>query len=349
MAQLRVDDYLTSDTITAQELNQMIAERDGHFLPIDETTKNYVSATYDHGSATYKWRDGYYSGDLYIGDDFVCSGLVTTFNNTNDTGDFEFTINDYEGFKVNSGGSGSLNIESFAQHFLKGGVVFEGSAKTISSGEIDAFSAASGTTPEQFFTTVIVQAETGTSDTLDTVNGSNSESNAFTFLMLRPDSGDTITLTHNSGTSSSERMFLKGGIDCVLSDVDDYILFAGYNNDWYEISRSPSIDTTTVYQEETLTISSADITISNNSPTILKVETESAAATDDLESIVGNIVENQMIILKAANDARTVVVKNGANNIKLAGSDFSLDSTSDTLQLIYDGTNWLEISRSNNG
>jgi hypothetical protein len=55
-----------------------------------------------------------------------------------------------------------------------------------------------------------------------------------------------------------------------------------------------------------------------------------------------------VIILQAAHTDRTVVVKDGTGNLKLAG-DFSLDNTEDTIQLIYNGSNWCEITRSNNG
>ncbi len=81
------------------------------------------------------------------------------------------------------------------------------------------------------------------------------------------------------------------------------------------------------------------------------VDTEASAATDDLDTITiggGASIAGATIILRAANTARTVVCKDGTGNLKLAG-DFSLDNTEDTIMLIYDGTNWLEVSRSDNG
>lgn len=77
------------------------------------------------------------------------------------------------------------------------------------------------------------------------------------------------------------------------------------------------------------------------------VETAGAAASDELHIIDGGTT-GQIVVLKAANDAHTVVVKDNADNIQLEG-DMSLDNLQDTLTLIYDGSNWLEISRSNNG
>jgi hypothetical protein len=53
------------------------------------------------------------------------------------------------------------------------------------------------------------------------------------------------------------------------------------------------------------------------------------------------------LIIVAANSARTVVAKDATGNLRLNG-DFSLDHQNDTLTLIYNGTNWLEVSRSDN-
>ncbi len=84
----------------------------------------------------------------------------------------------------------------------------------------------------------------------------------------------------------------------------------------------------------------------------VKVDTESAAATDDLDTINAasglTLSEGMILVLRAANGARTVVCKDGTGNLRLAG-DMSLDNAEDTIALIYDGTNWLELTRSNNG
>lgn len=82
----------------------------------------------------------------------------------------------------------------------------------------------------------------------------------------------------------------------------------------------------------------------------LAVDTEGGAATDDLNTINGG-GEGYLIILRAANTARTVVCKDRAigGNLRLTGGDMALDSNLDTLVLIYDGSYWLEVSRSNNG
>lgn len=108
MAQLKVSDYVTGDSPSADEMNQLIAERDGNMLPIDETTKNYVSATYDLGSATYKWRNAYFSGDVTL-------DTITPY----ETGTYKDIVIDYANY-------GYLSLDS-------GGLVINGSRDTLSS------------------------------------------------------------------------------------------------------------------------------------------------------------------------------------------------------------------------
>ncbi len=72
------------------------------------------------------------------------------------------------------------------------------------------------------------------------------------------------------------------------------------------------------------------------------------SGADDLIAINGG-TEGQIIVIRSAtgggND--TVTVKDDTGNLLLVG-DFVMDDVSDTLMLIYDGSNWLEISRSGN-
>jgi hypothetical protein len=98
---------------------------------------------------------------------------------------------------------------------------------------------------------------------------------------------------------------------------------------------------------------SSALTIASDAVTVTKgyhvVDTEAAAATDDLSTINGGR-DGVRLILRAANSARDVVVKDGVGNIQCAG-DCTLDNVQDTIELIYDGTltAWLEIGRSDNG
>lgn len=98
--------------------------------------------------------------------------------------------------------------------------------------------------------------------------------------------------------------------------------------------------------ESTLTIASGVITITS---CFHKVDTESAAASDDLDTING-CLDGQILTIRAANSARTVVLKDGTGNLKLAG-DCTLDNEEDTITLIYSPglSKLLEIARSDNG
>lgn len=93
-----------------------------------------------------------------------------------------------------------------------------------------------------------------------------------------------------------------------------------------------------------LTIASSAITVTRSYHT---VDTESDAATDNLSTISGGS-EGQWLVIRPVNAARTVVAKDAVGNLQLAG-DHTMDNSQDTLTLIYDGSNWLEVARSNNG
>lgn len=100
-----------------------------------------------------------------------------------------------------------------------------------------------------------------------------------------------------------------------------------------------------IMNRNSTTISGGVITLNS---AFQAVDTESAAATDDLDTINGG-TNGQLLILRAANSARTVVVKDGTGNIQCAG-DMSLDNAQDTITLLYDVAGyWVELARSNNG
>lgn len=105
-----------------------------------------------------------------------------------------------------------------------------------------------------------------------------------------------------------------------------------------------------LYATESLTIAAGVITIGKASS--ITVDTQSAAATDDLDTIsfAAGGLNGTILIVRAADSGRTVVCKDGTGNLKLSG-DCTLDNTEDTLTLIYDdaGSRWLEVCRSNNG
>lgn len=95
-----------------------------------------------------------------------------------------------------------------------------------------------------------------------------------------------------------------------------------------------------------LTISAGVVTVTTG---FHRIDTQGAVASDDLDTVSGGENGKILVLANVAN-GRTVVVKNGSGNIRLAGSDFSLDNVRDSLTLIYYGSlnEWVELSRSNN-
>jgi hypothetical protein len=96
--------------------------------------------------------------------------------------------------------------------------------------------------------------------------------------------------------------------------------------------------------QSSVTIASGVITVTGANAFI---DTEGSASTDDLETINGGS-SGDILICTAKSGSRTVVLKDGGGNLKLAG-DFSLDTINDKIVLIKNSSgNWCELSRSNN-
>lgn len=95
----------------------------------------------------------------------------------------------------------------------------------------------------------------------------------------------------------------------------------------------------------TVTIAAGEITATR---AFHLVETQAAAATDDLDTING-WVDGDVLVLTPYDNGHTVVVKDNTGNIQCAG-DFSMDSFHDTMTLVFNTTRgkWHELSRSNN-
>tara|TARA_R100000808_G_C2152739_1_gene162385 strand:+ start:3459 stop:4883 length:1425 start_codon:yes stop_codon:yes gene_type:complete len=96
--------------------------------------------------------------------------------------------------------------------------------------------------------------------------------------------------------------------------------------------------------------SGTELTISSDAITVTQsyhnVDVEGGVAGSDTLTTINGGVTGAILVLRANNSARTISLTEGGN-ILLAG-DFDLDNAADTITLIYDGSNWLEIARSNN-
>ena len=97
------------------------------------------------------------------------------------------------------------------------------------------------------------------------------------------------------------------------------------------------------------TIAAGAITVDEwSGPRTVFVDTEAAAASDTLDTITGGVL-GQMIVLMAANDARTVVIAEGGNIQLDSDTSHSLDSALDTWSGVWNGSAWCEMGRVSNG
>lgn len=137
----------------------------------------------------------------------------------------------------------------------------------------------------------------------------------------------------------------------VLVQGYQFVTFDGYDNRYATIiDKSAGILTPYINSKKLVVGDRSELTIGGGEVTATgsfhEIDTAGDAASDDLDTINGG--ENGMMLtIVAADSARTVVAKDGTGNLRLNG-DFSLDHENDTLTLIYNGSNWLEVSRSDN-
>lgn len=92
-----------------------------------------------------------------------------------------------------------------------------------------------------------------------------------------------------------------------------------------------------------LTIATGEITVTGVSHT---VDTESDAASDDLDTINGG-ADGQILILRPDNTARDIVLKHGTGNIlTIDGNDLTLDNTEKSVLMQYDAAlaSWVIIA-----
>lgn len=181
------------------------------------------------------------------------------------------------------------------------------------------------------------------SDELTTIDSDNLSSGQVLILQTRS-SSRVVTIKDRVGNIT-----LQTSQDFVMTSSTSSIMLVLKNKTWYEVSRSHNGSDYSGFtffgDESTVTIASGVITPRSG---FVQVDTEGAAASDNLDTITATDLEDGAVItLTAASSTRTVVCKDGTGNMRLAG-DFSLTHADDTITLIYNGVNWLELSRSDN-
>lgn len=102
------------------------------------------------------------------------------------------------------------------------------------------------------------------------------------------------------------------------------------------------------YAENLVTISSGEVEILSSARIVeLNIDTENGDPIDDLTNIV-TAINGQIVICRQFNFERNINFIDGVGNLRLQGDFYGQTSTANRLVLIYDGTNWHELSRSYN-
>ena len=106
---------------------------------------------------------------------------------------------------------------------------------------------------------------------------------------------------------------------------------------------------TTLGSFSEVTISGGGVAVTSSTH---RVDTENETGSDDLYGITG-VTDGSILVLQSVTSTRDVTVKhsNGTTgqNIRLAGgADFAMDTSNYVLALVKYGSNWREVSRSNN-
>lgn len=94
--------------------------------------------------------------------------------------------------------------------------------------------------------------------------------------------------------------------------------------------------------KQALTIAAGVITVPSGHKRII-IDTEGAAAADDLVTINGGDV-GDIIVIGSASSLRAPTVKDGTGNVQLPGGDFVLDNVADALALINVGNAWRALA-----
>lgn len=209
---------------------------------------------------------------------------------------------------------------------------------------------------DEYYPAIAVNTQTGTSYTI--LNADRAS-----LITFNNASGGTITLPTPSGANFPNKWY------CYVSNIGSgsftisttttingsatYALapnsFTLIASDGSVYSAGASVNDNEIFIKTggTLTIATGAVTIAAYSQYL--IDTESAAATDDLDTISGG-VDGKLLVLRIVNAARDVVLKHNTGNIyNPAGQDITLSATQDIAFLRYDSnlTKWVVIAFQN--
>ena len=182
--------------------------------------------------------------------------------------------------------------------------------------------------------------------TLDTgINDIKLDSGAAANCIIESCSNSAAGATFTVDYANNKTLHIDRPSNSESSYTDDSnVRYIDINGD-YEGLVMPAYRTETGTSSRELTVSSGSIT-----PGYLYhiVDTEADAATDDLDTVVGtSMLEGDILTLRSVTSARVTTVKDGAGNLQLNG-DFALSNDKDVIQILWNGSSWQEVSRSDN-
>ena len=162
------------------------------------------------------------------------------------------------------------------------------------------------------------------------------------------DCGDSPTLAVDGLSALNWKKYTQQGTKVALKAND---LRGGQRyfciNDGVDIvALNPSVLPILSGSATALTIATDTVTLTNNSSSYV-LDTEGAAASDNLSTISGG-QEGQIIFIYSAADARNIIIKHNTGNIfNPYATDITLDLTSDIVELRYSSVSakWIVISQ----
>lgn len=204
--------------------------------------------------------------------------------------------------------------------------------------------------------------QVGINTAADSTNKLSSKSEAVLFASNTNDS--RIKVSKNAATDTASHLFqtnFSARAEFGLIGDDDFHLKVSPDNfsTTYEtlVVDKDNGETTfkeSVIHEKNIKIdgflcvpAASELTIATGEVTAIKshhkIDTESDAATDDLDTVNGG-TEGDVLILEASHTARTVVIKHATGNIRtFSGADIILDDYGKAAKFFYDGSNWIEF------
>lgn len=150
-------------------------------------------------------------------------------------------------------------------------------------------------------------------------------------------------VAHFAVNADDNRVFVARTSNMTFSDPFDLITDNAGGTNIFEMGERP------IYEK--LVIATGAITTSSHKEGVIIVDTEAAAAADDLDTLSGAAVEGAVRTLCSLANTKDTTVKHNTGNIMLNGAaDFTLSNTADTLTLRYNAriSKWCETGRGDN-